>query len=61
MVGRMGRKPIEGIADHDLILSDPVDIPDGVEGIGIVVRKFLLQVLTVGHPRKKDEESETQE
>ncbi len=61
VVCRIGRKPIEGIADHNLILSDPVNIPDGVEFFGIIVRKFSILVLAVRHPRKKEKEDETQE
>ena len=54
----IGRKPIEGIPDHDLLLSDPVDIPDGMEGVGIVVRKFSLRVLAIGYPSKEEQENE---
>jgi hypothetical protein len=61
VVCRMGRKPIEGIPDHNLILSDPVNIPDSVECVGIVVREFSLRVLSIGYPSKEEQEKEAWE
>ena len=61
VVCRTGRKPIEGITDHDFIFSNPVNVPDGGEFIGIVVRKLAHRVLAVGYPRKEEQENEAQD
>ena len=58
VVCHIGRKPMEGIPDHDLILGDPINVSDGVEIFGIVVRKFSLRVLAIGYPSKEEQENE---